>query len=110
MREHGGAALVVLRADDGEEDLGRQHLEIAAEHERVAEVGEALDEAEQERVGEARPHQRQRDGAERRPALARSVCAASSSDGLMPCTTPISTRKAIGVNASSCAMRTPGRP
>ena len=53
-REHGGAALVLLRADDGEEDLGRQHLEIAAEHQRVAEVGEAFDEAEQEGIGEAR--------------------------------------------------------
>ena len=42
--------------------------------------------------------------------FARSVCAASSSDGLMPCTTPIRTRKAIGVKASSCAMRMPGRP
>ena len=54
MREHRRAALVVLRADDGEEDLGRQHVEVAAEHQRIAEVGEALDEAEQERVGEAR--------------------------------------------------------
>ena len=68
-REHGGAALVVRGADDGEEDLRRQHLEIAAEHERVAEIRHALDEAEQEGVGEPRPHQRQRDGAERRPAL-----------------------------------------
>ena len=67
--EHGRAALVVRGADDGEEDLGRQHLEIAAEHERIAEIGQALDEAEQEGVGEPRPHQRQRDGAERRPAL-----------------------------------------
>ena len=31
--------LVVLRADDGEEDLGREHVEIAAEHQRIAEVG-----------------------------------------------------------------------
>jgi hypothetical protein len=28
---------------------------------------------------------------------ARSVCEASSSEGLMPCTTPSSTRNAIGV-------------
>ena len=48
---------------------------------------------------------------ERRPApSARKVCAASSSEGLMPCTTPISTRKAIGVKAKSCAIRTPGKP
>ena len=38
---------------------------------------------------------------------ARSVCEASSSDGLMPCTTPSSTRNAIGVKASSCANATP---
>ena len=41
---------------------------------------------------------------------ARRVCAASSSDGLMPSTTPISTRKAIGVKARSCAINTPGKP
>ena len=44
----------------------------------------------------------------RRPA--RSVCAASSSVGVMPCTTPISTRKAIGVKASVWAMKMPGSP
>ena len=43
-------------------------------------------------------------------ASARRVCAASSSDGLTPSTTPISTRKAIGVNASVCANHRPGRP
>ena len=42
--------------------------------------------------------------------LARSVCAASSSDGLIPCTTPISTRNAIGAKARSWAIRTPGSP
>ena len=42
--------------------------------------------------------------------LARNVCDASSSDGLMPCTTPMRTRKAIGVKARSCAISTPGRP
>ena len=42
--------------------------------------------------------------------LARSVWAASSIDGLMPSTTPISTKKAIGVKASSCAISRPGRP
>ena len=61
--------LVVLGADDGEEYLGRQHVEIAAEHQRVAEIGHALDEAEQEGVGEARPHQRQRYRPERLPAV-----------------------------------------
>ena len=42
--------------------------------------------------------------------LARSVCAASSSEGLIPCTTPISTRNAIGANARSWAISTPGKP
>ena len=41
---------------------------------------------------------------------ARSVCAASSSAGLIPCTTPTSTRKAIGVKARHCARATPGSP
>ena len=41
---------------------------------------------------------------------ARSVCAASSIDGLTPSTTPISTRKAIGVKASTCAMKRPVKP
>ena len=41
---------------------------------------------------------------------ARSVCAASSIDGLTPCTTPMSTRKAIGVKASNCASATPKKP
>jgi hypothetical protein len=45
-----------------------------------------------------------------RQAFARSVCAASSIDGLTPSTTPISTRNAIGVNASICANQIPGRP
>ena len=49
---------VVLRPRDGEEDLGRQHLEISGQHDRVAEVGEALDEAQQERVGQRGPQQR----------------------------------------------------
>ncbi len=45
-----------------------------------------------------------------RQRSARSVCAASSIDGDTPSTTPISTRKAIGVNAKTCATRTPCRP
>src|SRR4029434_6711958 len=59
-REHGGAAPIVLSTDHGEEDRDRQHLEIAAEDERVTEVGEALDEAEEERVGEPGAHERER--------------------------------------------------
>ena len=54
MRQRGGAALVVLRADDREEDLGGEHVEIAAEHQRVAEIRQALHEADQEGVGESR--------------------------------------------------------
>ena len=42
--------------------------------------------------------------------LARSVCEASSIDGLTPSTTPISTRKAIGVKARIWAISRPGRP
>ena len=56
--QHRSAARVVLRAGDGEEDLRRQHVVVAGEHDRVAEVGEALDEAEQERGRERRPQQR----------------------------------------------------
>jgi hypothetical protein len=41
---------------------------------------------------------------------ARSVCAASSSDGPMPATTPRMIMKAIGVNAKSCASQMPNRP
>ena len=41
---------------------------------------------------------------------ARSVCAASSSVGEMPSTTPISTRNAIGVNANTWASSTPWKP
>ena len=62
------APLVELRADDREEDLGGQHAEVAAEQDRVAEVGDRFDEADQERVGEAGPHQRQRDVGEDAPA------------------------------------------
>src|SRR5438093_4025780 len=68
-REHGGSAAVVLSPDDRKENRDRQHVEIAAEDERVAEVGEALDEAEQERVGETGAHQRERDSGERAPAI-----------------------------------------
>jgi hypothetical protein len=41
---------------------------------------------------------------------ARSVCAASSSDGLTPCTTPRMIMKAIGVKANICASQTPNTP
>ena len=41
---------------------------------------------------------------------ARRVCEASSSVGLTPSTTPISTRKATGVKAKSCASSTPWKP
>jgi hypothetical protein len=40
---------------------------VAAKHEGVAEIGEALDKAEQERVGEAGTHQGERHGGERVP-------------------------------------------
>ena len=41
---------------------------------------------------------------------ARSICAASSRLGAMPCTTPRMIMKAMGVKAKSCAVRMPGRP
>ena len=43
-------------------------------------------------------------------ALALRVCAASSREGLIASTTPISTRNAMGVNDSSCAISTPVKP
>ena len=45
-----------------------------------------------------------------RQRSARRVCAASSIEGLMPSTTPMRTRKAMGVKASICASHTPGNP
>ena len=42
--------------------------------------------------------------------LARRVCAASSREGLMPCTTPRMIMKEIGVKANSCASHTPNTP
>ena len=45
-----------------------------------------------------------------RPGLARRVCDASSMVGDMPWTTPISTRKAVGVNENTCASQTPLKP
>ena len=63
------AAIVELRADDGKVDLGRQHAVVAAQHDRIAEIGNALDEADEERVGESGPHQRQRHRGESRPRI-----------------------------------------
>ena len=62
-------ALIVLGADDGEEDLGREHFVVPAEHQGVAEVGEALDETEEEGVGESGAHQGQGYRAEGAPAV-----------------------------------------
>ena len=42
--------------------------------------------------------------------LARSVEDASSMAGEMPSTTPISTRKAVGVKEKTCANQTPLKP
>ena len=67
-RQYRRAGAVMRRTDHGKENLCRQHLEIAAENQRVAEVGEALDKAQQKRVGDARPHQRQGYRLERSPA------------------------------------------
>ncbi len=67
--KRGGPSVVELRADHREIDLGRQHAVVAAQHDGIAEVGDAFDEADQEGVGEAGPHQRQRHGGEGRPRI-----------------------------------------
>ena len=41
-----GAALVELRAHDRKEDFGREHAEVAAEQDGIAEVGDRFDEAD----------------------------------------------------------------
>jgi hypothetical protein len=51
-----------LGTDNGKEDVSRQHRELATDHDRVAKVRHALNEANQEGVGQARLEQRQRDG------------------------------------------------
>ena len=56
-RQDRSLRLIILCADDGEKNFGRQHIEISAEHERIAEIRHAFDEAEQKRVGKAGPHQ-----------------------------------------------------
>ena len=58
-REISGRRECMRSADNGKEDLGRKHLEIAAEHEWIAEIRKALDEAEQEGIREAGANQRQ---------------------------------------------------
>ena len=58
QRQGGGAAIVELGADHGEVDFGREHAVVAAQHDGIAEVGDAFDEAHQEGIGEARAHQR----------------------------------------------------
>jgi hypothetical protein len=60
---------VMLGADDGEEDFGREHVEIAAKDQRVAEIGHAFDEAQQEGIGQTGAHQRPGHGAEGLPAV-----------------------------------------
>ncbi|MEY9833209.1 hypothetical protein ABIA25_005087 [Sinorhizobium fredii] len=67
--EHRGAGGIVLRADDGKENLGRKHAVAAAKHERIAEVGHALDEADEECIGKPWLHERQRDMPEGTPAI-----------------------------------------
>ena len=59
-RQHRRLALIVLRADNGKEDLGAQHIEISAQHQGVAKIGHGFDEPQQESVRQPGPHQRQR--------------------------------------------------
>ena len=56
--------------DHGEEYIGREHVEIAADDERVREIRHAFDEPDQEGIGEARADQRPGDGAEDAPPAA----------------------------------------
>ena len=63
--EHRCAARILLHADDGEIDRGREYLEVPAKQQRIAEVRKTFDEDEQERVRDAGRHQRQRNGRER---------------------------------------------
>ena len=87
-----------MRADNCKEDLRRQNVVIAAEDKRVAEIRHAFDEAKQKGVGKSGADQRFSDTVfSTCIGDARNVCAASSIDGLTLSTTPISTRKAIGV-------------
>ena len=66
--------------------------EIAADHQRVGEIGHALDEADQEGVGEAGADQRPGDGAEGAPAAWRAASAMlPPGSALTPCSTPSST-------------------
>ncbi len=64
----GGAPLVELGPDDGKEDLRREHAEVTAQHDRIAEVRDAFDEADEEGVGEPGAHQGQGNAAEGLPA------------------------------------------
>ena len=99
-RQGRGASGIMLRADDREEDLGREHIVIATQHQGVAEICQAFDEAEEERIGEPRAHQRKRDGAKRGPAIGAEGLRGFFEGRAYPSTTPISTRKAMGVKAS----------
>ena len=65
--EHRAAQRVVL-ADDREVHPAREDLEVAAEHDRVAEVGEGLHEQEEEARCEAGEQERQHHRPERVPA------------------------------------------
>ena len=105
-----GAALIVGRPDDGEEDLRREDIEIPPSTSGLPKS--AMLSTKPSRKALASPGRIS--GSEIVvnvfQRLARKVWEASSSEGLMPCTTPISTRKAMGVKARSCDISTPGRP
>ena len=63
----------VVLADDREVHAAGEHLEVAAQHDRVAEVGQRLDEQQQEAGRDARQQERQRHRAERAPARGAQV-------------------------------------
>ena len=108
-RQRCRAALVVLRADDGKEDVGGQHRVLPAHDDGVAEVSDAFDEADQEGVGQARAQEPAASPCVKvlMPVGAQRLCAASSRLGLMPATTPRMIMNAMGVKANICASHTP---
>ena len=66
QRDH-GAALEVLLADDELEDVGGEHVEVAADHLRDAEVGDDEREGDERRRDQPVLGARQRDGEELAP-------------------------------------------
>ena len=67
QRQHRRPALVMRRAHHGEKDICRQHVEIARQHQRIAEIRQTFDKPDQKRIRQARPDQRPGYGAKNPP-------------------------------------------